>query len=106
MSAHTCERIVRICEHPQPQVVPTNVTAARRKVREHLGRCLALARAYARLSQAEVAQQLGIRRATISLWETGEREPGAVDLLRLAVRSAGWGSTRCADGWGCQQCLS
>ncbi len=32
----------------------------------------------------EGAKQLGIRRATVSLWETGEREPGAVDLLRLA----------------------
>lgn len=64
--------------------MPTSVTADRRRVREHLGRCLALARAYAGLSQAEVALQLGNRRATVSLWETGEREPGAVDLLRLA----------------------
>ena len=60
MSAHTCERLVRTCERPQPQAVPTSVTADRRKVREHLGRCFALARAYAELSQAEVAQQLGM----------------------------------------------
>lgn len=65
--------------------MPTSVTADRRRAREHLGRCFALARAYADLSQAEVAQQLGVRRATVSLWETGEREPGAVDLLRLAA---------------------
>ena len=61
-----------------------NVSADQRKVREHLGRCLALTRAFAGLSQAAVAQQLGIHRATVSLWETSDREPGAVDPLRLA----------------------
>ena len=64
--------------------MPTSVTEDRRRAREHLGRCLALARAYAGLSQTAVAHELGVRRATVSLWETGEREPSAVDLLRLA----------------------
>lgn len=50
----------------------------------HLGRCLALARAYAQLSQEAAAQQLRVSRKTVSLWETGVHEPGARDLLRLA----------------------
>jgi transcriptional regulator with XRE-family HTH domain len=50
----------------------------------HLGRCLALARAFAALSQEAAAQQLGVSRKTVSLWETGVHEPGARDLMRMA----------------------
>lgn len=50
----------------------------------HLGRCLALARAYARMNQDEAAAGAGVSRKTVSLWETGVHEPGALDLLHLA----------------------
>jgi transcriptional regulator with XRE-family HTH domain len=52
--------------------------------RVELGRRLSLARAYARLSQANVAAALGVRRPTITAWEAGDAEPMAIDLLRLA----------------------
>lgn len=56
----------------------------RQQARRHLGECLAVARARARLSQAAAAEAINVRKATLSGWETGAREPMAVDLQRLA----------------------
>lgn len=64
--------------------MPVDVTAARRRARAHLGRCLEAARDHASLSQDAVAQQLGVSRKTIGNWEAGKREPMGLDLVALA----------------------
>lgn len=56
----------------------------RSRARALLGRCLAVARERARLTQDVVASRLEVRRPTIGAWEAGGAEPLAVDLLRLA----------------------
>lgn len=57
---------------------------ARVKARVHLGRCLALARAWAGLSQEATAKALDVARPTLWAWESGGTEPLAVDMQRLA----------------------
>jgi transcriptional regulator with XRE-family HTH domain len=51
---------------------------------QHLGRCLAIARERAGLSQAAAAEALGLHRHSFINWEGGATEPLADDLLRLA----------------------
>ena len=41
------------------------------------------------LTQAELAKRAGVARTVISLYETGEREPGAEAFLRLIRASGG-----------------
>lgn len=60
------------------------MSPARTRELLHLGRCLALARAFADLTQDEAAAGAGVSRKSVSLWETGVHEPGALDLLHLA----------------------
>ncbi len=57
---------------------------ARIRARQHLGRCIALARDLAGLPQAAVAERLGVTRATVIAWEGGATEPPSIDLQRLA----------------------
>ena len=64
--------------------MPVDVTAARRRSRAHLGRCLESARSHARLSQDAAAAALGVSRKTIGNWEAGKREPLLTDALALA----------------------
>jgi transcriptional regulator with XRE-family HTH domain len=45
-------------------------------IQQHRGRL--------RLSQAELAQRVGVRQATVSEWESGKSAPGAVKLATLA----------------------
>lgn len=49
-----------------------------------MGRCLAVARERAGLSQAAAAEALGLHRHSFINWEGGSTEPLADDLLRLA----------------------
>lgn len=63
----------------------TPISTTRQRIRQNLGRCLRAARAFAGESQARSAAALEITRNTVGLWERGEREPGAVDLLALAT---------------------
>lgn len=60
------------------------MSRARSRELLHLGRCLALARAFAGLTQGEAAVSMGVSRKSVSLWETGVHEPGALDCLHLA----------------------
>ena len=53
--------------------------------RKKLGARLKEAREYLGLSQEEVAQQLGIARAAISLIESGQRKVDALELKKLAA---------------------
>jgi transcriptional regulator with XRE-family HTH domain len=50
----------------------------------HQGRCLALARQRAGISQDAAAKAIDVRKATLSGWETGSREPKASELQALA----------------------
>ena len=43
------------------------------------------ARLLAGLEQRELAEQLGVNRATISLWENGHTEPSASNFVRWAI---------------------
>lgn len=63
----------------------TPISTTRQRIRQNLGRCLRAARAFAGESQAGAAAALGVTRNTVGLWERGEREPSAVDLLALAT---------------------
>lgn len=56
----------------------------RQKKRVDLGKRLMLMRARAGLSQAQVGESLGVRRPTVTAWESGDAEPKALDLQRLA----------------------
>ena len=36
------------------------------------------------LTQAQVAEQVGVKRSTVAMWETGESKPRANTLVQLA----------------------
>ncbi|MBL8971743.1 MAG: helix-turn-helix transcriptional regulator [Myxococcales bacterium] len=63
----------------------TPISTTRQRQRQDLGRSLRAARAFARGKQAAAAAACGVTRNTLGLWERGEREPSAVDLLALAT---------------------
>jgi len=65
--------------------VSTPISPARQRIRQNLGRSLRAARAFAGATQAGSAAALEVTRNTLGLWERGDREPGAVDLLALAT---------------------
>lgn len=46
---------------------------------------LVILRQRAGLSRAKAARRIGLNPSTLYLWETGRRQPTAVNLLRLAA---------------------
>ena len=38
-----------------------------------------------RMSQKMLGKKIGVSKTTIGLWENGHKEPGAINLIRLAV---------------------
>lgn len=58
--------------------------STRQAERVALGKRLMLMRARAGLSQAQVAEQLGVHRPTVTAWENGNAEPKALDLQKMA----------------------
>jgi transcriptional regulator with XRE-family HTH domain len=43
-----------------------------------------IAREYARLTQAQLAEAMGVAFQTISAWESGHRQPGSYELRKFA----------------------
>lgn len=52
--------------------------------RARIGRALALARNRARMTQGAAADEIGVRRPTLSDWERGNRSPDVTSLEDLA----------------------
>jgi transcriptional regulator with XRE-family HTH domain len=50
----------------------------------HVGRGIKAARSAAGLSQAQLADRIGVAKVTISHWETGHRTPSMDSLTRTA----------------------
>ncbi len=50
----------------------------------HIGQGIQAARSHAGLTQAQLAQRVGVAKVTISHWETGHRTPSMDSLVRTA----------------------
>ena len=49
-----------------------------------VGACIREARERARMTQASLADALGVTQTCVSYWEAGKRDPGVTELLRIA----------------------
>lgn len=61
---------------------------------DHIGHLIARARHRKRMTQAQLAEALGVTQVTVARWETGEHYPvrnaGAIeDLLDITIPAAG-----------------
>lgn len=55
------------------------------EVRRDIGQRLKEARQGAKLSQADVATELGVQRQTVSAWERGKSLPGGAEWFKLGL---------------------
>jgi DNA-binding transcriptional regulator YiaG len=69
--------------------------------RELIGRNLVRARLTRKLTQGEIADELGVDQSVVSMWERGRRRPSATYLTAVATfldRDYGWFFTDHPDG--------
>lgn len=76
-----CRKISRLEAYPYLMTIAKDHGVLRFTA---LARQIKAARALAGLEQSELAERVGVSRATISSWENGNTEPNATQFVRIA----------------------